>query len=80
MDEPTNHLDISGQEQLEGEILKHDAACILVSHDRSFVSNLGTRFLVIHKGRLVEIDNPEIFYRAMIDGTSLFGDRRNVHT
>ncbi len=72
MDEPTNHLDISGQEQLEYEILRHEAACVLVSHDRSFVSNLGTRFMVIHNHKLVEIESPDIFYRHMTDGTPMF--------
>lgn len=71
MDEPTNHLDIPGQVQLESEILRHGAACILVSHDRSFVSNLGTRFLVIQDGALLEIDDPELYYRAMSDGTPI---------
>jgi ATPase subunit of ABC transporter with duplicated ATPase domains len=71
MDEPTKHLDISGQEQLEAEIMKNGASCILVSHDRSFVSNLGTKFLVIHKKRLLEIDDPQLFYDYMTKGTPL---------
>jgi ATPase subunit of ABC transporter with duplicated ATPase domains len=44
LDEPTNHLDIEGQEALEEELTRHDAACLLVSHDRQFVSNVGNRF------------------------------------
>lgn len=71
MDEPTNHLDIDGQEQLESEILRNGAACILVSHDRSFVANIGTRFLAIHNGKLVEIPDPEVFYSHMTQGTEL---------
>lgn len=65
MDEPTNHLDIDGQEQLEAEILKNGAACILVSHDRAFVAHLGTKFLLIQNGKLTEIPDPEVFYRQM---------------
>ena len=64
LDEPTNHLDISGQEQLESEILEHGATAILVSHDRSFVRGLGSRFLVIEGRRLVEVDGPEDFFRS----------------
>lgn len=71
MDEPTNHLDISGQEQLEAEIMKNGASCVLVSHDRSFVSNLGTKFLVIHRKKLIEIGDPQIFYDHMTKGTPL---------
>ena len=47
LDEPTNHVDIAGQEQLEAEILEHAATGILVSHDRSFVRAVGTRWLQI---------------------------------
>ena len=54
MDEPTNHVDIIGQEKLEAEILEHQATCLLVSHDRSFVRVVGTRFLQIEVGKLVE--------------------------
>jgi ATPase subunit of ABC transporter with duplicated ATPase domains len=65
MDEPTNHVDIAGQEQLEAEILEHGASCILVSHDRSFVRNIGTRFFEIAGSKLVERDSPEAFFAAM---------------
>lgn len=65
MDEPTNHVDIPGREQLESEILDSAATCILVSHDRSFVKAVGTRFLLIDRGRLREIDAPEEFYESV---------------
>ncbi|TGQ24163.1 ATP-binding cassette domain-containing protein, partial [Mesorhizobium sp. M00.F.Ca.ET.216.01.1.1] len=41
LDEPTNHLDIDGQEALEQELLKHQASCLLASHDRSFIRAVG---------------------------------------
>jgi ATPase subunit of ABC transporter with duplicated ATPase domains len=66
MDEPTNHVDIPGREQLETEILEAEATCIVVSHDRSFVTTIGTRFLLIDKGRIREIDGPEEFYESML--------------
>jgi ATPase subunit of ABC transporter with duplicated ATPase domains len=66
MDEPTNHVDIPGREQLEAEILEAQATCIVVSHDRSFVNTIGTRFLLIDRGRIREIDGPEVFYRSVI--------------
>ena len=55
MDEPTNHVDIAGQERLESEILAHRATCVLVSHDRSFVRTIGTRFLRIERNRIQEV-------------------------
>ena len=58
MDEPTNHVDIQGQERLEAEILAHQATCVLVSHDRFFVRAIGTRFLRIQGGWLVEQEAP----------------------
>ena len=70
LDEPTNHLDIDGQEMLEDELTRHDAACLLVSHDRSFVRNVGNRFWEIQRKRLVEVDDPEAFFAAQraLDG------------
>ena len=62
LDEPTNHVDITGQERLEAEILEHEATTILVSHDRSLVRNIGTRFFEIVRGKLVEVDSPEPFF------------------
>ncbi len=67
MDEPTNHIDIDGQERLEDEILAHGATALLVSHDRSFVRHIGTRFLQIEGRRLREVDSPEPFFAEMAD-------------
>ncbi|HEY9013192.1 MAG TPA: ABC-F family ATP-binding cassette domain-containing protein [Devosia sp.] len=68
MDEPTNHVDIVGQEKLEAEILEHEATCILVSHDRSFVRNIGTRYLQIEGRRLREVEGPEGLFAEMARG------------
>lgn len=64
LDEPTNHLDIEGQEALEEELITHGATCLLVSHDRSFLRNVGNRFWQIERKRLVEVDDPEAFLHA----------------
>jgi ATPase subunit of ABC transporter with duplicated ATPase domains len=68
LDEPTNHLDIEGQEALERELLAHQASCLLVSHDRSFVRIVGNRFWVIDRKRLVEVESPEEFFAATAGG------------
>jgi ATPase subunit of ABC transporter with duplicated ATPase domains len=65
LDEPTNHIDIAGQEALQAEILAHEATVMLVSHDRRFVRELGTRFLVIEGNRLKEVDAPDAFFAEM---------------
>ncbi|NLS02740.1 ABC-F family ATP-binding cassette domain-containing protein [Rhizobium sp. P32RR-XVIII] len=64
LDEPTNHLDIDGQEALEGELMAHQASCLLVSHDRSFVRAVSNRFWQIERKRLVEVESPEAFFAS----------------
>ena len=66
LDEPTNHLDIEGQEMLEQEIIDNGAACLLVSHDRSFLRNVGNRFWQIDGKRLIEIADPDPFLAQMM--------------
>ncbi|WP_112661937.1 ABC-F family ATP-binding cassette domain-containing protein [Microvirga flavescens] len=68
MDEPTNHVDIPGREMLEAELLANGATALLVSHDRSFVKAVGTRFLLIEGRRIAEIDGPEVFYETLAQG------------
>ncbi|MCV0426328.1 MAG: ATP-binding cassette domain-containing protein [Roseibium sp.] len=67
LDEPTNHLDIEGQEALELELLKQGATALLVSHDRTFVRNVGTRYWLIEGRRLVEVDDPETFFARQLE-------------
>lgn len=61
LDEPTNHLDIEGQETLEDELITHGVSCLLVSHDRSFLRNVGNRYWLITDKGLEETDSPEPF-------------------
>ena len=65
LDEPTNHLDIEGQEALEDELMHHQASCLLVSHDRSFVRTVGNRFWLIDRKKLVEVEGPEEFFASI---------------
>ncbi|EJN04938.1 ABC-F family ATP-binding cassette domain-containing protein [Phyllobacterium sp. YR531] len=64
LDEPTNHLDIEGQEALENELMAHEASCLVVSHDRSFVRAIANRFWLIEKRRLIEVEGPEEFFAS----------------
>ncbi|WP_170416500.1 ABC-F family ATP-binding cassette domain-containing protein [Ruegeria atlantica] len=64
LDEPTNHLDIEGQEALEAELITHGASCLLVSHDRSFLRNVGNRFWWINGRRLEEVYSPDEFLQS----------------
>ncbi len=64
LDEPTNHLDIEGQEALEAELTAHQASCLLVSHDRRFIRNVGNRFWMIERKKLIEVESPESFFAS----------------
>jgi ATPase subunit of ABC transporter with duplicated ATPase domains len=64
LDEPTNHLDIEGQEALEDELMDDQASCLLASHDRNFVRNVGNRFWLIDGKKLQELDGPEQFFAS----------------
>ena len=65
LDEPTNHVDIAGQEALAEEIKVRGASCVLVSHDRTFVRDVGTRFLSIERVGLRESETPEAYFTAL---------------
>ena len=62
LDEPTNHIDIQGKEELEEQILDSNATVLITSHDRRFVDNITTRYLLIANGALRELDDPAEFY------------------
>lgn len=68
LDEPTNHLDLEGQDMLQAEICRQEAACLLVSHDRAFLRATATRFWQIIRGQLTEVDSPEPFLNAELEG------------
>lgn len=68
LDEPTNHLDIDGQEMLEEELIGKSATGLLVSHDRSFLRNVGNRFWWIRGRTLEEVDDPEAFLAQEMGG------------
>jgi ATPase subunit of ABC transporter with duplicated ATPase domains len=58
LDEPTNHLDMPAIEQLEQALVTFEGTVLLVSHDRSLLSNVArTRTLVVDGGKVVE-DRP----------------------
>ncbi|MEQ1702287.1 MAG: ATP-binding cassette domain-containing protein, partial [Ilumatobacteraceae bacterium] len=58
LDEPTNHLDMPAIEQLEQAVELFGGTVLLVSHDRSLLSNVRrTRTIVLRDGRLVS-DSP----------------------
>lgn len=49
LDEPTNHLDIEGIEWLESLLESASFACVVVSHDRYFLENVGSTTVELHR-------------------------------
>jgi ATP-binding cassette subfamily F protein 3 len=52
LDEPTNHLDLAALEWLEGFLIAHRRAFIVVSHDRYFLDKVTNRTIDLTFGRL----------------------------
>lgn len=53
LDEPTNHLDIHAKAVLKKTIENYHGTCIIVSHDRSFLSGLTDRTVEFRDGQLI---------------------------
>jgi ATP-binding cassette subfamily F protein uup len=51
LDEPTNHLDLPAIEWLEEELLAMNAALVLISHDRRFLTNLSRATVWLDRGK-----------------------------
>ena len=56
LDEPTNHLDLPAIEWLEQELARFQGALLVVSHDRTFLTNVTRRVCWLERGRLRETD------------------------
>jgi ATPase subunit of ABC transporter with duplicated ATPase domains len=41
LDEPTNNLDLNSIEQIESALLNFEGALVVISHDKSFLKNIG---------------------------------------
>lgn len=58
LDEPTNFLDLRTQLLLEQFLRNHDEACLIVSHDRAFLTATCTHTLDLTAGKLVMYPGP----------------------
>ncbi|MFC4100586.1 ribosomal protection-like ABC-F family protein [Paenibacillus xanthanilyticus] len=50
LDEPTNHLDLAGIEWLESFLKQYSGACLIVSHDRTFLDRVVTKIIDLEDG------------------------------
>ncbi len=56
LDEPTNHLDLPTIDWLEGELKRFRGALLVISHDRTFLTQLTNTTLWLDRGRLLRLD------------------------
>jgi ABC transport system ATP-binding/permease protein len=52
LDEPTNHLDLAAIEWLEGKLQSYAGAFLIISHDRTFLTQLTRSMLWLEQGSL----------------------------
>ncbi|MEG2322458.1 MAG: ABC-F family ATP-binding cassette domain-containing protein [Bacilli bacterium] len=72
LDEPTNHLDPKTQEIIATNFRDYAGTIILVSHNPSFVSNIGIdRMLVLPEGKIMNFDIDKLNYYYNLNKTSL---------
>ncbi|MEH6445332.1 MAG: ATP-binding cassette domain-containing protein [Oceanospirillaceae bacterium] len=66
LDEPTNHIDLAGKAQLSQQLAQSGATLLITSHDRYFLEHIATRWLLIQKGSLVELNSADTFYQQLL--------------
>ena len=54
LDEPTNHLDLVTCEVLEEALREYSGTLLFISHDRSFIDSIATRFVEVIGGVLTD--------------------------
>jgi ATP-binding cassette subfamily F protein 3 len=76
LDEPTNHLDIPAREWLEERLLEMNVAYIVVSHDRRFLENVGTKVAYLDRGKLTLYRGDYVAFRHQREEETESGWRR----
>jgi ATP-binding cassette subfamily F protein uup len=77
LDEPTNHLDISTIEWLEHMIRGFQGSVVFITHDRSFLQIIATRFVDIDRGHLVSWPGNYQNYLSLKDKANEEEDTQN---
>ncbi len=67
LDEPFSSLDQSTRDEVRNELIGRLRAtgltCIVVTHDQEEALSISDRVAVMHQGRILQIDEPEVLYR-----------------
>ena len=78
LDEPTNHLDLPAIEWLERELDARQAALVLISHDRRFLTNLSRITVWLDRGKARRIERGFAEFEAWRDDV-LAEEERDRH-
>ena len=62
LDEPTNHMDIKAINWLEEFLLTYQGALMFITHDRTFLMHLATRFVELDRGNFVSFNGDFDYY------------------
>ncbi len=78
LDEPTNNLDLKSVEWFEGFLLRTQAACMIVSHDRFFLDRTCSRILELNplSSRIESYSGNYSWYKARKDAERLRVERQ----
>jgi iron(III) transport system ATP-binding protein len=67
LDEPFSSLDQATRDEVRGEMIgrlrETGLACVVVTHDQEEALSIADRVAVMHAGRILQIDQPEVLYR-----------------
>jgi len=66
LDEPTNHLDLESREALETALKSFGGACLIVSHDRTFLNEVTQRTIAVENGGVRVYNGPYGYYVAKL--------------
>ncbi|SLM62701.1 MULTISPECIES: ABC-F family ATP-binding cassette domain-containing protein [Dickeya] len=76
LDEPTNHLDLEGKEALAHTLQTFSGGVLLVTHDRTLITQSCNRFWLVEAGQLSEWHDLEALYQHLSEpGTGVLPAR-----
>jgi len=62
LDEPTNHLDIESKEVLKKALVDYPGTLMLVTHDRDFAMNIGSRVIALNQKGIIDFKGGYLDY------------------
>jgi len=83
LDEPFSSLDQGTRDDVRGEIIGRlrttGITCLVVTHDQEEALSISDRVAVMHEGRVLQVDTPEVLYRRpFCSEVAAFIGRANV--